>query len=70
MKRSGQTDILVDLTGRKWKWIALMARKDEGHLTREAFGWETVGKRKRGRPRQTWMRATNKESKEALKIGV
>jgi hypothetical protein len=39
---------------RKWKWIVHTLKKPQDDNTRQALEWKPAGKRRRGRPRQTW----------------
>ena len=38
-------------------------RRDDGHVLRKALEFEVRGKRKRGRPKKTWITQVEKESK-------
>ena len=38
--------------------------KSTENITRQAITWNPPGKRRRGRPRNTWQRDTEKETKE------
>ena len=40
-----------------------MLRRDDGHVLGKALEFEVKGKRKRGRPKKTWKRQVEKESK-------
>jgi hypothetical protein len=50
LRRTGQQDMVTDITDRKWRWIGHMAMKHAQHLTRQAFEWHRTGRRGRGRP--------------------
>ncbi|XP_070181147.1 uncharacterized protein [Littorina saxatilis] len=41
---------------RRWGWIGHTLRKPSTNITRQALRWNPQGKRKRGRPRNTWRR--------------
>ena len=45
-------------------WIGHTLRKQPETITRQAITWNTPGKTRRGRPRNTWQRDTEKETKE------
>ena len=62
LRRTGQRDVVIDITDRKLRWIGHVARKPAQHITRQAFNWHQTGRRKRGRPSQTWRRATENEA--------
>ena len=68
LRRTEQIDIIEEQTDRKWRWIGHMARKHPGHITKQAFEWKLGGKRRRGRPRQTWMRVTEEECVKTLQM--
>ena len=40
-----------------------MLRRDDGHVLSKALEFEVKGKRKRGRPKETWKMQVEKESK-------
>ena len=41
---------------RKWIWIEHTFRKPVASTTRQALSWNPQGKRRRGKPRNTWCR--------------
>ncbi len=61
-KRTGQSGTITDM--KKWKWIGHTLRKDTSNVTRQALDYNPQGKRKRGRPRNTWRRSNNTELQE------
>jgi hypothetical protein len=52
-----------------WRWIGHIERKSGDRLTKEAFRWEAVGKRRRGRPRQTWRRMVEARNAAGFSFG-
>ena len=44
-------------------WYGHVLRRDDGHVLRKALEFEVKGKRKRGRPMETWKTQVEKESK-------
>ena len=42
---------------------AVLRRRNDGHVLRKALEFEVKGKRKRGRPRNTWKMQVEKESR-------
>ena len=62
-ERTNQRQIDRDIKGRKWKWIGHTLRRPESSVTRQALDWNPQGKRKVGRPRQTWRRSVESEAK-------
>ena len=58
-ERAGQEPVAKQILKRKWGWI--------GHtlsITRQALTWNPQGKRKRGRPCNSWRRDTEAELKQ------
>ena len=75
--RTGQEDVATTIKRRKWKWIGHTLRKEKENTTRIAMKWNPQGKRKQGRPKQSWRRTVIKELEsigktwgEAEKIAV
>ena len=44
------------LISRRWKWIGHVIRRDQNSITKTALHWTPEGKRKHGRPKNTWRR--------------
>ena len=63
--RTRQTPIQTDIMKRKWGWIGHTLRKPASNLTRQSLDWNPQGKRKVGRPKQTWRRSVDVEAKAA-----
>ena len=52
----------------RWRWLGHVIRKDRDSITRTALRWTTdSGRRKRGRPRETWRRTIEAEMRTAGK---
>ena len=62
-ERTGQEQIITEIKRRKWGWIGYALRKPATNTTRQALSWNPQGKRKVGRPRQTWRRCVEEELK-------
>ena len=60
-KRTGQKPIEEEIGRRKWRWIGHTLRKPSSNITRQSLQWNPQGKRKRGRPQETWKRCMDKE---------
>ena len=60
-KKTQQKSVAHDIARRKWKWIGHTWRKEQTNITRQALDWNPQGKRKRGRPKNTWKRTTQTE---------
>ena len=63
-KMTKQLPIGNEIKKRKWRWIGHTLRKPPNTITRQAITRNPPGKRRRGRPRNTWQRDTEKETKE------
>ena len=57
-ERAGQEPVANQILRRKWGWIGHTFKKPASSITRQALTWNPQGKRKRGRPRNTWKRDT------------
>lgn len=60
-ERTNQIPVIQEIKKRKWKWLGHTLRKGRCNITCQALRWTPQGKRKRGRPRQTWRRVLEKE---------
>ena len=60
-KRTGSERLSTQIRTRRWKWIGHVLRMKPDSLPRTALNWAPEGKRKRGRPRETWRRSVEKE---------
>ena len=63
--RTRQAPLDTDIKKRKWGWIGHTLRKPASNVTRQALDWNPQGKRKVGRPKQTWRRSVDAEVKAA-----
>ncbi|CAH4036136.1 unnamed protein product [Pieris brassicae] len=66
-ERCRETPISQQIKRRKWNWIGHTLRRDLNHIPKQALDWNPQGKRKRGRPKQTWRRTVADEAKRAGK---
>ena len=62
-ERAKQEAVGRQMLRRKWGWIGHTLRKSPSSTTRQALTWNPQGKRRRGRPRNTWRRDTEAEIK-------
>ena len=77
-QKTGQQDITTVIEQRRWRWLKHVIRKDRDSITRTALMWTPDGgRRKRGRPRETWrstieaeMKTIRKTWKEVEKIAT
>ena len=63
--RTKQDRIDIQIRRRKWGWIGHTLRKPNSNVTRQALRWNPKGKRKQGRPRNSWRRTVDKEASKA-----
>ncbi|XP_076443030.1 uncharacterized protein LOC143281667 [Babylonia areolata] len=63
-ERAGQEPVAKQILRWKWGWIGHTLRKPASSITRQALTWNPQGKRKRGRPRNSWGRDTEAELKQ------
>ena len=63
-ERAGQEPVAKQILRRKWGWIGHTLRKPASSTTCQALTWNPQGKRKRGRPRNSWRRDTEAELKQ------
>ena len=55
-KETKQVPVDKEIGRKRWRWIGHTLRKAPESTTRQALTWNPQGKRKRGRPRNTWRR--------------
>lgn len=63
--KTNQKPVDIDIRSRKWRWIGHTLRKSASNITRQSLRWNPQGKRRVGRPRQTWRRTVETEVKSA-----
>ena len=59
-RRANNETISELVTKRRWTWIGHVLRMDNSYLPRVALTWAPEGKRKRGKPKETWRRTVEK----------
>ena len=64
LSQCNQENMATILLRRRWKWIGHVLRREKNSITRTALHWTPEGKRKRGRPKNTWRRTVEGEMKE------
>ena len=60
-ERCGQESMEDILMRRRWRWIGHILRKEADDITKTALHWTPEGRRKRGRPKNTWRRTVDSE---------
>ena len=63
-RRTGTEPIKQQVRRKRWKCIGHVLRMPPAALPRVALRWTPDGRRKRGRPKETWRRTVEKEMKE------
>ena len=63
-RRAGLRPIVEEVRNRRWKWLGHVSRMEKDAPPRIALRWTPEGKRKRGRPKETWRRTMERELKE------
>ena len=61
LERTQMKPASQEVKRRRWKWIGHVLRMEPSRHPRIALTWRPQGKRKRGRPRETWRRTTEIE---------
>jgi hypothetical protein len=61
---TGQKSAKAEIQQRRWRWLGHTLRKPATNITRQALRWNPQGKRKRGRPRNTWRRDLDADGKK------
>ena len=56
--------ISEQIAGIRWAWLGHVLEMDHHSNPRVAITWVPEGKRKRGRPRETWRRTVERELRE------
>jgi hypothetical protein len=61
-KATGQEDINLEISKRKFRWIGHTLRKEDGEIPKATLLWNPKGSRKRGRLMYSWRRSVIKEA--------
>ena len=62
--RTHQAQIEIEILKRRWGWLGHTLRKPSTNITRQVLMWNPQGKRKRGRPKNTWRRDLEADIKQ------
>ena len=54
--RSGQQSVIEKIRVARWKWYGHTIRMTDGRLPKNALSWRPNGRRRVGRPKDTWRR--------------
>ena len=63
LARCKQESMDTIIMQRRWRWLGHVMRKEQDNITRTALHWTPEGKRRRGRPKNTWRRTVESELK-------
>jgi flagellum-specific peptidoglycan hydrolase FlgJ len=63
-RRTDQVPMDAQIKERRWRWIGHTLRKPGNNIARQSLTWNPQGKRKQGRPRNTWRRDVTKDLTE------
>ena len=63
-ERTNTKPITLEVRARRWRWIGHVLRMPQASLPKIALRWTPDGRRKRGRPKETWRRTVEREMKE------
>ena len=64
LRRTRIQPLTIVIRHRRWRWLGHVLRMRADKLAKTALRWTPQGKRKRGRPKETWRRSMEKELKE------
>ena len=62
--KTGVSTMKDTIQMRRWRWLGHVCRMPSNSLPRTALRWTPQGKRKRGRPKETWRRTVERELKD------
>ena len=62
--KTNMEEITQQIKHRRWELIGHVLRKSVNENTRIALTWTPEGRRKRGRPKETWRRTVERERGE------
>ncbi|KAI0235174.1 hypothetical protein LSAT2_014355 [Lamellibrachia satsuma] len=62
--RTHQAQIEIEILKRRWGWLGHTLRKPSTNITRQVLMWNPQGKRKMGRPKNTWRRDLEADIKQ------
>jgi hypothetical protein len=64
--KTGQVEIAHEIRKRKLGWMGHTLRKDDKEICKRALYWNPIGRRKIGRPKETWKRSTLRETNKSV----
>lgn len=59
--KTNQKPVKQILKERKWRWIGHILRREDTNVTKQILNFTPPGKRRKGRPKETWKRGIKKD---------
>ena len=59
--RSGQESVVKKLGRNRWRYLGHVLRMDDSRLAKQVLGWKPDGRRRVGRPKETWRRTLERD---------
>jgi hypothetical protein len=66
-KLAKQEPLVTTIRRRRWRWVGHTLRRERDNITRTALRWTPEGRRRRGRPKNTWRRTLEAEAQTQKK---
>ena len=63
-RRTGQPSIIEKLRVSRWRWYGHVLRMPEERIPKQAWQWRPEGRRRVGRPKDTWQRTIQRDMTE------
>ena len=60
-RRSGQQSVIQKWEIQRWRYYGHMLRKSEERLPKQALSWTPEGRRRQGRPKDTWRKTIQRD---------
>ena len=60
-RRTGQQSVIEKLRISRWRWYGHVLRMPDQRIPKQALRWRPVGRRRVGRPKDTWQRTIQKD---------
>ena len=63
-RRTGQRSIVEELKKSRWRWYGHVLRMPDQRIPKQAMNWRPAGRRRVGRPKDTWQRTIEREMRQ------
>ena len=60
-RRTGQQSVIEKIKIARWKWYGHVLRMSDDRIPKQALDWRPDGRRRVGRPKDTWRRTLARE---------